>query len=122
MTEGTIFLDKRAHSRFLVKIPVTFKVLDEKHKDQAIREIGDESRDAHSLDTSLGGMYIVSDKALKPNHHLSLKIAMPPPDDSLTILADVVWADAKGAGLRFLAMKEEEVRLLEAFLKRLQGK
>jgi hypothetical protein len=120
MTEGNIFMEKRAHSRFLVRIPVTYRLLDEKHKNKAVEKIGEESGQAHSMDSSLGGMYIVSEKALKSGDHLKLTINLPEPGAHLTLLTDVVWADGKGAGLRFLAMKEEEVKILETFLKKIQ--
>src|SRR5690348_2212354 len=120
MTDATIFVEKRAHDRFMVKIPVTYQLLDEKHKDEAVKQTGAGPGIGHAMDTSLGGMYIVSEKALKHGDHLSVQIAMHPPDPPLTVLADVVWADGKGAGLRFLAMKEQEVKILETFLDKLQ--
>ncbi len=117
MAEGNVFLDKRAHSRVLVKLPVTFKVLDEKLNDKARHSMGEPQRDAESWDTSLGGMYIISKEPLKSKDHLSLKISLPKSENPLIVLADVVWADKSGAGLRFVAMKEEDVQLLEAYLK-----
>lgn len=120
MTEGTIFVEKRAHSRLLVKFPVTFQLLDEKHKNEAVQKIGTDPKDAHTVDAGLGGMYIVSEESLKIGNHLNVKVVLPPPEAPLTLLADVVWADGKGAGLRFLAMKEEEIKILEIFLEKLQ--
>ncbi len=120
MTEGTIFVEKRAHSRLLVKFHVTYQLLDEKHKNEAVKKIGTDPKVAQTVDAGLGGMYIVSEEALKLGNHLRLKVDLPPPEAPLTLLADVVWADGKGAGLRFLAMKEAEVKILEAFLEKLQ--
>jgi hypothetical protein len=117
--EGKMFLDKRAHNRILVKLPVSFKVLDEKRKDKSLRNRGDFHRDAESWDTSLGGMYLVSEEPLRSGEHLSLKISIPHKDGGLTVLADVVWADDSGAGLRFIGMKDEEIRSLEDHLKSL---
>ncbi len=117
MAEGNMFLDKRAHSRVLVKLPITFKVVDEKLKDKALHSMGEHQRDAESWDTSLGGMYIISNESLKPRDRLNLKIFLPKSENPLVVLADVVWADRSGAGLRFVAMKEEVIRVLEAYLK-----
>ncbi len=117
MAEGNIFLDKRAHSRILVKLPISFNVLNEKSKVAGEKELGNTQRDAESWDTSLGGMYLISKESLKPGDHLSLKIPIPKKGSSLKVLADVVWADHSGAGLRFVAMKEADVQTLEGLLK-----
>jgi len=119
MAEGKIFLDQRAHSRMLVKLPVTFNILAEKSKGADSREYRENQRNAESWDTSLGGMYLVSGQDLKPGDHLSLKFSLPQSSGPLKVLADVVWADGTGAGLRFVAMKDADIQTLEAFLNKL---
>jgi hypothetical protein len=122
MAKGNIFLDKRAHDRILVRLPITFKVMDESTQEKEPQDGGKIQRDAQILDASLGGMYIISEEALKPGDHLNLKLFLHPKEDHLKILADVVWVDHSGAGLRFVAMEQEDVNKLESYLKGLSPK
>lgn len=117
MTEGKMFLEKRVHSRLLVKFPISYKILNAKEaEDRNSQERPEDHRAAESWDASLGGMYIISKESLKSGDHLEIKISMPQGEKSLKSLADVVWVDHSGAGLRFVAMKGEDVKTLESFL------
>jgi hypothetical protein len=117
MTEGKMFLEKRVHSRLLVKFFISYKIINAKEAwDKNSQERSGNHRAAESWDASLGGMYIISDGTLKPGDHLELKISVPQGEKSLKATADVVWVDHSGAGLRFVAMKEEDVKTLEKFL------
>lgn len=117
MTDGKMFLEKRVHSRLLVKFSISYKILNAKEaEDRNNQERPEDHRSAESWDASLGGMYIISEGTLKPGDHLELKVSVPQGEKSLKALADVVWADHSGAGLRFVAMKEDEIKTLESFL------
>ena len=117
MPEANLFLDKRLHSRVPVKIPVTFRLMDDNKEITNIREMGSKVKSGQTMDTSLGGMYIVAETAMKTSDILSLKISIPGRPLPTTAFAEVMWSNATGAGIRFLAMKEEDVKLLEAYLK-----
>ncbi len=119
MPEANLFLDKRLHSRVLVKIPVTFRLMDDHKEITIVREMGTRVKTGQTMDTSLGGMYIVAETPLKTGDILSLKISIPGRTAPTTAFAEVMWSNATGAGIRFLAMKEEDIKLLEAFLESL---
>lgn len=122
MAEGNIFLDKRAHTRILVKLPITFNVLTGKSKDLDLMEEEGNLKNAESWDTSIGGMYLISDQKLEPATQLALKIHVPQTKEHLKVLAEVVWSDGSGAGLKFIAMKEATVKALENFIKGISEK
>ena len=117
MVKGNIFLDKRSHYRMLVKLPITFEVLSEQEKGKSLLEGDKVQWTAESWDASLGGMYIISNELLKPSDRLTLKMTLPHVENPLGILAEVVWADRSGAGLRFVSMSDADVQTLEQFLK-----
>jgi Tfp pilus assembly protein PilZ len=100
----------------LVKLPIHYEILTEKTKEKIVSEGEEILWNAESWDASLGGMYIISDKLLKTTDQLNLKITLPHTDNPLRILAEVVWVDRSGAGLRFISMKAEDIQDLERFL------
>jgi hypothetical protein len=119
MAKGKMFLNKRIHPRMLVKLPITFDVLDEKAMGDKSSEWGKAHLSAEGLNASLDGMYIVSDETLKPGDHVSLEINLPKNGNSLKVLTNVVWSDKSGAGLNFVAMTEEDIKTLENYLNNL---
>lgn len=121
MPKADLFLDKRAHSRIATKIPVTYRLMDDQEEIKNIRELGSKTKNAETMDTSLGGMYIVANQALKLGTLLSLKISIPDKMNPLTAFAEVAWANETGAGIHFLAMKEEDMGLLAAYLNKISS-
>jgi len=117
MPEGNLFLDKRAHPRVPVKIPIQFRLMEDHKEITNIKDMGSKTKAGQTLDTSMGGMFVVADQNLSIGDILSLKITIPPKTMALSAFAEVVWANATGAGLHFLAMKEEDVAELENYLK-----
>ncbi len=123
MTEASLFLDKRVHPRVAVKIPISFKVIEEVPEANNIREMGNKLKFAQTLDTSLGGMYVVTDDhTLKIGDILSLKINLPNHTDPLSAFVDVAWANETGAGLQFLAIKDEDLNSLKVHLEGVSDK
>jgi hypothetical protein len=59
----------------------------------------------------------VADQALKLDSLLSLKITLPARTEVISAFAEVVWSNEKGAGLRFLAIKEQDINALAEHLK-----
>ncbi len=121
MPKADMFLDKRAHSRIPTKIPVSYRLMDDQEEIKNIRELGAKTKNAETLDTSLGGMYIVADQALKIGTLLSLKVSIPERMNPISAFAEVAWANETGAGIHFLAMKEEDLELLAAHLKKISS-
>jgi len=122
MPEANLFLDKRVHSRVPVKIPVSFRLMDDHKEIKNVREMGTKVKSGQTMDSSLGGMYIVAETTMKMGDILSLKISIPGRTAPTTAFAEVMWSNATGAGIRFLAMKEEDVKLLEVYLKGIAAK
>src|ERR1019366_351860 len=110
MPEANLFLDKRLHSRVPVKIPVTFRLMDDHKEITNIREMATKVKTGQTMDTSLGGMYIVAETTMKTGDIISLKISIPERTAPTTAFAEVMWSNATGAGIRFLAMKDEDVK------------
>jgi hypothetical protein len=116
MPDANIFLDKRAHTRVPAKIPVSYRVMEDHKEISNIRELGTKTKVAQTQDTSLGGMFIVGDETFKMGDILNLKISIPARSLPLSAFAEVVWSNVSGAGLHFLAMKEEDTESLEAYI------
>jgi hypothetical protein len=119
MPEANLFLDKRAHPRVPVKIPVNYRVMEDNKEISNIRQLGERTKSAQTLDTSLGGMFVVAEQMLDMGAILSLKISIPGKTSALPAFAEVVWSNATGAGLHFLAMKEDDAQALDAYLQSL---
>ena len=121
MPKADLFLDKRAHSRIATKIPVTYRLMDDQAEINNIRELGAKTKSAETMDTSLGGMYIVANQALKAGSLLSLKVSIPDRMNPIAAFAEVAWSNETGAGIHFLAMKEDDVDLLAEHLKKISS-
>jgi len=122
MPEANLFLDKRRHSRVPAKIPIHFHLMEDNKEIKNLQELGTRTKPGKTVDTSLGGMYIVADATLKAGDILSLKISIPKKPIPLAAFAEVKWSNATGAGIGFLAMKEEDQKLLDAYLKTVEAK
>jgi hypothetical protein len=122
MPEANLFLDKRAHTRVPVKIPVTFKIIGDHGEVKNIKELGEKLKVAQTVDSSLGGIYLVADQPFKIGDILNLKITIPNLPIPLAAYADVVWANETGAGLQFLAIKDSDLESFAAYLKRVSDR
>src|SRR5580698_4874115 len=122
MPDANIFLDKRAHARVPARIPVSYRVMEDNKEIRNIRELGIKTKVAQTQDTSLGGMFIVGDESFKMGDILNLKISIPDRSIPLSAFAEVVWSNTSGAGLHFLAMKEEDIESLGTYIQNLSGR
>lgn len=117
MPEANLFLDKRAHTRVPMKIPVTFKIIEDHGNVKNIKALADKLKVGQTVDSSLGGIYVVADQPFKIGDILNLKITIPNLTTPLTAYADVVWANDTGAGLQFLAIRDSDLESFASYLK-----
>jgi hypothetical protein len=116
MIEANIFTEKRLSPRVTVKIPVKYRLLKDKGEIESVLERRKKDQNAETIDVSLGGMYIVSEKRLEIGSVLHIEIALGDYKHTLKAFAEVVWANKTGGGLRFLTMKDEDVESLRFYL------
>jgi hypothetical protein len=113
--------EKRIHARHPVKIPVTFRRMDDAGKARTLQDLPAHVKSAQTLDSSLGGMFVVCDEPMKVGDLLSLKIKGPHQAVPFSAFAEVAWVGPSGAGLQFLSVKKEDEARLEAFLRTVGG-
>jgi len=116
MPEANMFVEKRIHPRISVKIPVKYRVIEDQKELETVFERKKKEQTTRTMDVSLGGLYIVAETILNIGSILRLDIALPGRPAIISAFAEVVWANETGAGLHFLAMKEEDVDFLKNYL------
>jgi c-di-GMP-binding flagellar brake protein YcgR len=112
MQQTASFLEKREHSRIKVKIPVNYKLIEDKKELEKVR-----GRHALAKDLSLNGMFMKTDKAVRLGDIFSLDISVP--DKKLKhffAFAEVVRITGSGAGVKLLLMPEEDKTALKEYL------
>jgi len=109
--------EKREHPRHPVKIPVTFRRMDDNAQPRSLKDLPQQIKSAQTLDSSVGGMFVVCEEPLQKGDLVSLKLGLPTGGPPFTAFAEVAWMGPSGAGLKFLAVKEQDVQRLEDFLK-----
>jgi transcriptional regulator with XRE-family HTH domain len=116
MIQGTMLLEKRAYSRTLVKVPVKYLLVKDDEEFENVQDRRRNEKSAQTADMSLGGMYILAGQKLPAGSILRAHFSLPGISKPLNLYAEVVWANAKGAGLRFLMVKNEDMKILKEFL------
>jgi hypothetical protein len=116
--DANLFMEKRVLPRIKVNIPVKYRQVKEKAEVEAIWEQRKRDRNAKAMDLSLGGMHILSEHPLKEGDILNFEINLPGLPETLTAFAEVVWANEAEGGLHFLEMKEVDLHVLKAYLKK----
>ena len=116
MPEANMFIEKRAHPRVSVKIPIKYRVIEDQKELETVFERKKKEQTTRTVDVSLGGLYVVADKSLSIGSILRLDISVPDRPALISAFAEVVWSNETGGGLHFLAMKEEDVEVLKAYL------
>ena len=116
MPEANMFVEKRVHPRVSVKIPVKFRVIEDQKELETVFERRKKEQTTRTMDMSLGGLYIVADSVLNIGSILRLDISLPERTSLISAFAEVVWSNETGAGLHFLAMKEDDVENLKNYL------
>ena len=108
--------ERRVHPRITVKIPIIFRVLDDQEEINNTFEWRKRVKHRHTLDVSLGGMCIMTDQPLPEGSILNLEITIPEAQGKLKAMAEVVWSNETGGGIRFLAMNENDKKSLKDYL------
>ncbi len=116
MPDAYLLNEKRVAPRITVKIPITFRVINDRGKIESLRDRDEKGKNSHTLDISLGGMFILAGQTLKGGNILSLVILIPGSKKKLKAFAEVVWTNEMGGGVRFLAMKENDMKSFKAYL------
>ena len=113
VADNKSFLERRHRSRAPVKIPVEFRMVEDPQQVEAFR-----GRPGLAKDLSLDGMYIKTEKPVKPGDILRLEITVPENSKQLFAFAEVVRVDPSGAGLRLMLMEQEDHESLQDYLRR----
>lgn len=118
MPEAYLYKERRVHPRVSVMIPISYSVMEAEKEIASALEERRMERHGHTLDVSLGGLFIMSEHPLKEGEILDIRITIPGLNNILSATTEVVWSNEKGGGVRFLRMKEEEMKTLKAYLDR----
>ncbi len=116
MPEAYLQKDRRVNPRVDAIIPIVFRVLDDPKEIRSIRDRGKKEVHHPTLNVSLGGMYIVADQTLEQGNILSFDIPIPGVVKKLNAMAEVVWSNEMGGGIRFLAMKNNDLKTFKAYI------
>jgi Tfp pilus assembly protein PilZ len=116
MPEAYLLKERRVHPRLAVEIPIIFRVLDDQEEINNTMEWHNYIKHRHTMDVSLGGMFIAVDQPLREGNILNLEISIPDTPDKLKAMAEVVWSSETGGGIRFLIMSEDDMKSLKTYL------
>ncbi len=122
MTEAYLLKERRVHPRISVKIPLDFRIIDNREEIKSVLELRKKEKNGKTLDASLGGLCVVTDYPLYEGTILSLEISIPEPPQKTRAMAEVVWANDSGGGIRFLAMEEKDRDALKTYLTKASSK
>lgn len=116
MNQAMSHLERRVHPRVGVKMSVLFRLLDVP-EGQANPPERRKERKAHTVNVSLGGLFLVpEDLKLVNGSLLSLDLFLPDKTKALNAMAETVRNDGAGSGLSFLAFQLEDRESLKAYL------
>lgn len=122
MVEANISFNKRAYPRVPAHIPVSFLVMKEHKELKDIRQLIEQTKTVQSIDASLGGMKLDGGDGLAQGDILTLKLSIPTKASPISAFAEVAWVNTNGVGIRFLTMKEDDLKSLDLYLQSFQSK
>ncbi|MBW2516217.1 MAG: PilZ domain-containing protein [Deltaproteobacteria bacterium] len=94
--------DRRADSRKDCLINVNFKIQGQKFR-------------SYILDISKSGAFIETSAAFSPGLKMILRFASPEDRQPLDLIAEIVWTDTRGIGVKFLHLTEDQFQKLKSF-------
>jgi len=118
MPEAYLFKERRIHPRVSVMVPISYTIVEAPSEIASALEGRRNERHGHTLDVSLGGLFILSEHRLQEGEVLEMRVTIPGLNNILAATTEVVWCNEKGGGVRFLRMKEEDMKILKAYLDR----
>ena len=118
LLNASLFMEKRVSPRIKVNIPVKYRLVKDKHEIEHIRAQRKKDRNAKAMDLSLGGMHIFAEQVLKEGEILNFEISLQGLPETLSAFAEIVWANEKEGGLHFLEIKEMDLKVFKAYLKK----
>jgi c-di-GMP-binding flagellar brake protein YcgR len=116
MPEANMFVERRAHPRISVKVPVKYRLVQNQKEVASISKWREEEKHGQTLDISLGGMYVVMDQPLAKGDIIKSDITLPNRSNLMGVYAEVVWTNETGTGLHFLMIRDEDIEFLKAYL------
>ena len=94
--------DRRANGRKDCLIHVNFKIRGQKFR-------------SYILDISKSGAFIETSAAFTPGLKMILRFASPEDRQPLDLIAEIVWADTRGVGVKFLHLTDDQSQKLKSF-------
>lgn len=116
MPEANLSFNKRVYPRVPAHIPVSFLVMKEHKELKDVRELIEKTKTVQSIDASLGGMKLEGNPELEKGDILTIKLVLPTKSSPISAFAEVAWINANGVGIRFLTMREDDLKALDIFL------
>jgi c-di-GMP-binding flagellar brake protein YcgR len=116
MPESNMFIERRAHPRISLGIPVKYMVINDQKKIESVMDRKRNEKVSHTADLSLGGIRLEIDHAVNVGCILRIDMSLPNHSALLSAFAEVMWSDKSSAGLRFLSMKENDAQFLKVFI------
>ena len=110
--------EKRANPRVSLEMPLKCRLMEGVIHAESISEMRKRTINSTSVDVSLGGMYIRVEQPLSVGTIMALDFSLPEKSANLSAFAEVVWTNEEGAGVHFLALKEEDMESLKVTLSR----
>jgi Tfp pilus assembly protein PilZ len=94
--------DRRTNARKECLINVNFKVRGQKFR-------------SYILDISKCGAFIETSATFSAGLKMLLKFSSPEDRQPLDLIAEIVWADSRGVGVKFIHLTEDQIRILTSF-------
>ena len=94
--------DRRADSRKDCLINVHFKIRGQKFR-------------SYILDISKSGAFIETGTTFSKGLKMLLRFSSPENRQPLNLIGEIVWADTRGVGVKFLHLTEDQNRILKSF-------
>lgn len=116
MVSSSQFKEKRVYPRVSLVMPLKCRLMEGAIPAESISEMRKRTINSTSADVSLGGMYIRAEQPLSVGTIMALDFSLPEKPEGLSAFAEVVWTNEEGAGIHFLALKEEDMESLKSTL------
>ena len=120
MPDANMFIERRAHPRYKVNIPVKFTLVEDKADTEALLEESKKELAAQTRNLSLGGIKIDSDQPIQEGSVLIFEISLPGVSQPVLVSGEVVWVEGNTSGLHFLEISDEDFDALRAYLNKLE--